>query len=298
MSKQTTIEFPPPSVQNFAGTIHHDTYPAISSQNADMAGKSVLVTGASSGCGKAMAISFARAGACQIAILARRDMTELVAQLEQVAAGAGRSKPHVLVLRADQTDQVQVEAAAKQVELEFGSLDVLVNNAGYMEEWKPIAESDPADWWKSWEVNVKGPYLMCRSFIPLLLRGTAKTIVQVTSMGALSTGVGASAYQGTKAAIVRMSNHIRIEYGDQGLLVHNVHPGSVKTELSLTMPSQVHTLLVDTPEMCGDVIVWLTKERREWLQDRFVSSQWDMEGLEARRDEIVSQNLLRLHLRV
>ncbi|KAK2601898.1 hypothetical protein QQS21_004585 [Conoideocrella luteorostrata] len=242
-------------------------------------------------------MSFVKAGASRIALLARRDMAELVKQLQQVATAAGRLKPQVLVLRADQTDQAQVEAAAKQVELAFGSLDILVNNAGYMEEWKPIAESNPTDWWKSWEVNVKGPYLICRSFIPLLLRGSTKTIVQVSSFGALSTGAGGSAYQGTKAAVVRMSNHIRIEYGNQGMLVHNVHPGGVKTDLSLTMPKEFHSILTDTPELCGDFVVWLTKERRHWLQNRFVSAQWDTVALEARKEDIVSQNLLRLHLR-
>lgn len=71
---------------------------------------------------------------------------------------------------------------------------------------------------------------------------------------------------------------------------------SVKTELSLTMPSDVHAVLVDTPELCGDTVVWLTRQRREWLQDRFVNCQWDVEGLEARAEEIVSQNLLRFQL--
>lgn len=73
---------------------------------------------------------------------------------------------------------------------------------------------------------------------------------------------------------------------------------SVKTELSLTMPSDAHAVLVDTPELCGDTVVWLTRQRREWLQDRFVNCQWDMEGLEARAEEIVSQNLLRFQLKV
>lgn len=285
-------------MQNFAGKIHHDTYPAISAKNANMAGKCVLVTGASSGCGKAIALSFARAGTSKIAILARRDMTELSQQLHEEASSNGHPAPQVLALRADQTDEAQVEAAARTFERDFGVLDILVNNAGYMEQWRPITQSDPSEWWKAWEVNVKGPYLMCRSFIPMLLKSSSKTIIQVTSVGALATGAGASAYQGTKTALVRMSNHIRIEYGNQGVLIHNLHPGGVKTELSLTMPSDVQGVLVDTPELCGDTVVWLTKERREWLQDRFVNCLWDMEGLEARREEIVSQNLLRFQLKV
>ena len=97
----------------------------------------------------------------------------------------------------------------------FGSLDILINNAGYLEEWKPITESNPDDWWRTWEVNIKGTYLMDRAFLPLLLKGQQKTLVTVTSVGAWTTVIGASAYQGSKTAQVRLNNHIMKEHGDQ-----------------------------------------------------------------------------------
>ncbi|KXT16715.1 hypothetical protein AC579_5246 [Pseudocercospora musae] len=293
----TTTDFDLAEVQNFAGPLRHDTYPEISTRDVNMTGKSILVTGASSGCGKAIVRSFARCGASRIILLARRDMSSLVEEVEAVAQSSGWRKPQVLALRVDHTVQSQVEEAARKVELEFGrSLDILVNNAGCMEAWLPVTESHPESWWRTWEVNVKGPYLVSRSFIPFLLRSTTKTMVQVTSVGALVTRPGGSAYQGTKLAVLRLSNHLRLEYADRGLLIHNLHPGAVMTDLALTMPSRLHEMLVDTPELCGDTVVWLTRERRVWLQDRFISAQWNMTSLDAQKDRIVSENLLRLKL--
>jgi NAD(P)-dependent dehydrogenase (short-subunit alcohol dehydrogenase family) len=135
-------------------------------------------------------------------------------------------------LAVDMTDRSAVEEAAVTVEREFGRLDVLVNNAGYLEKWLPLAETDPDEWWRTWEVNLRGCYLMDRAFIPLLLKGGDKTIVTVTSAGGLSKrrvcpsgwtagmlmrgySPGASAYQGSKAAQIRLNNHIMVDYGDQ-----------------------------------------------------------------------------------
>lgn len=283
-------------VRNFVKTAHHDTYSFIDPKKADLSGKYVLVTGASSGCGRAMAVSYAKAGASNIAILARRDLKDLAKDVEDAATRSGRQKPKVLILNADVTNREQVEETARKVEKEFGRLDVLVNNAGYLEDWRYVADSDPDDWWKTWEVNIKGPYLMCRSFIPLLLKGGDKTIVQLTSNGGLATIAGASAYQGTKQAILRFNNFLRLEYGNQGLLAYSLHPGAVKTDLALNMPEFMHEILTDEPELSGDTVVWLTAEKRTWLQDRFISVVWDMEELLARKDEIEQKELLRLRL--
>ena len=98
------------------------------------------------------------------------------------------------------------------------------------------------------------------------------------------------------AAIVRLCNFLRVEYGELGLHVHSVYPGVVKTDLAPGMPEYMYQALVDTSELPGDTVVWLTAERCKWLQDRFVSSVWDMEELESRKAEVVDKNLLRLKM--
>ena len=109
----------------------------------------------------------------------------------------------------DVVDPKAVELTAKEVERSFeGRLDVLVNNAGYLETFRHVSESDPGDYWKTWEVNVKGPYLVTRAFLPLLMRGGSKQIINLSSIGAHLTTDGASAHQCTKLAICRFTEFL------------------------------------------------------------------------------------------
>lgn len=238
----------------------------IDPSTADLSGKSVLVSGASKGIGRATAISYAKAGASRIAILARSDLSLVNQEMLDAAKKAGRVEPKILRLSADVSNRAEVEQAAQKVAAEFGELDILINNAGYLERFLPIAEADPDEWWRTFEINVKGLFLMTRSFLPLVLKSQDKTIVAVSSIGAHLSVPGASSYQTTKTAVLRLNDFLQAEYGDQGLLVYGIHPGGVLTELARTMPEYTHATLTDQPELAGDTLVFLTKERREWWE--------------------------------
>ncbi|OAL21434.1 hypothetical protein AYO20_11371 [Fonsecaea nubica] len=277
---------------------HDDTYEFINPLKGDPTNLKVLVTGASKGIGRATVIAFAKSGAAAIALLARSDLDAAAKEVVEAAKQAGRKDtPKVLKLRVDTSDVAAVDKAIKTVEQEFGTLDVVINNASRMEVWKPIHETDVEDWWSTWEVNLKGTYLVTRATLPLLLKGNGKTIITISSAGALTTSSGGSAYQGTKTAQIRLNDFLMKEYGDQSLLAYAIHPGGVKTEVGTTMPDYMHHLLVAEPELPADTLVWLTRERREWLAGRYVSVPWDMEGLLAKKDEIVEKDLLKLKLR-
>ena len=185
-------------------------------------------------------------------------------ELNGAAQHAGRSPPTILPLTADQTDEVQVDKAAAKVKEKFGRLDILINNAGYLETWKPVAESEVQDWWRSFEVNVKGVYLMDRAFIPLLLVGGDKTIITVSSFGAIAVEPTASGYQTAKQAQIRLNNFLVAEYGAQGLLAYSAHPGGVVTDLAKGMPEEQYKWLQDSPELAADTFVFLTQEKRDW----------------------------------
>lgn len=103
----------------------------------------------------------------------------------------------------------------------------------------------------------------------------------------------ASSYQTTKFAICRFTEFLHAENSEQGLVAYALHPGGVKTELALSMPEWMHHLLIDTPELPADVMVWLSQEKRDWLSGRYVSATWNMEEMVGRKDEIVEKDLLK-----
>jgi NAD(P)-dependent dehydrogenase (short-subunit alcohol dehydrogenase family) len=172
-------------------------------------GKNVLITGASRGIGKATAISYAKAGTSGIALAARSSLEGIVKEVKEAAASSGHPKPKVLNLEVDVTDRASVEASAKEVSEAFnGVLDVLINNAGYLSSFAGILDSNPDDWWRNYEVNVKGVYLVTRAFFPMLVKSTSKIVINITSIGALTLVPGISAYGTSKLAILRFTEFV------------------------------------------------------------------------------------------
>ncbi|KAI1085640.1 NAD(P)-binding protein [Whalleya microplaca] len=286
------------AVIRFTNTKHNDTYEYISPTKVDLSGHSVFITGASKGIGRVTALSYAAAGCSKIAIGARSDLSQLVPDIKEAAIKAGRKQePKVVTVKLDVTSEDSVKAAADTIAKEFGgALDVLINNAGYLPKWLPVVEADPAEWWSTYEVNVKGVFLCSKHFIPLLLKSELKTNIVTASMGAIGIRPGASAYQSSKFAACRVAEYIDAEYGAQGLVCFAIHPGGVKTELALTMPKEMYKVLVDEPALSADTITWLGAEHRPWLGGRFISVQWDMEELEAKKDEIFKGDLLKFRM--
>lgn len=207
---------------NFTRNIHSSSYPFIASANHS--GRHILVTGGSRGIGRATALSFARAGAAAIIIgeLANFDTVQLIQDLCGAATGAGHQSflpPTVLHVRLDVTDSASVRAAAEEVNTVLnGKLDIIVNNAGFMTPALDVPVSDEDTWWRTFQVNLKGPYLISTYFLPLLLRsgdneGTAalKTLVNINSVASHNLRPHASAYGTSKLAVLRLTEFLLVE---------------------------------------------------------------------------------------
>ncbi|KAF8846944.1 NAD(P)-binding protein [Acephala macrosclerotiorum] len=278
--------------------IHSSSYPAISPlTSATHAGKSVFVAGASRGIGLAIAISFAQAGSAQIAIGARSDLSSQKQDLLDAASKAGRAEPKILCVKLDITSQFSTEEAAKLVEKEFGKLDILINNVGVLGTPALIADSDPDTWWETWNVNLKGPYLVTRAFLPLMLKGGDKTIITTCSVGAHLVRPTLSAYQPSKLALLRFMQFVAKEYEAQGVLTYCIHPGNVITGIIgdiLESSTVLRPVFVDTPEISADTLTFLTREKRDWLAGRYINVTWDMLELMAKEAEIVKGDKLKV----
>ena len=164
-------------------------------------------------------------------------------ELRQAAREAGRkSLPKVLLLDLDVTDASSVAKAAEEVRREFGRLDVVINNAGYMTPALLVTESDEDLWWKTFEVNLKGVYLMARSFLPMLTDTDhgLKTMVNINSVAAHNLRPNASAYGTSKWAVLKLTEFLLVELATEGLIAYSLHPGGIMTQLAGAMPQETH----------------------------------------------------------
>jgi NAD(P)-dependent dehydrogenase (short-subunit alcohol dehydrogenase family) len=201
---------------NYTKTVRKDTYPFIDPAKSDCAGKAVLITGGNKGIGKGIAISYARAGASHIAITSRADASAVAAEIRDAAVSSGHTAPVVLALRCDVLDRASVWAVAERLESEWGRLDILISNAGFLARYEKLLESDDDEWWRGYETNVRGMYNIVKALLPLMLRcGGDKTIISISSTGAMHYHVGGSSYQISKLALMRLTEFLLAEYAEQ-----------------------------------------------------------------------------------
>lgn len=214
----------------------------------------MYICGASRGIGKAIATSFARGGASLIAIGARAttSLEPVAEQLRAAARDAGRETPRVVCVALDASSAGSVAAAAQLVKREFGSLDVVVQNAAIIAPPTRIIDADPEDWWRIYEVNVLGQFLTARYFLPLLLGkpGGLRTFVTVASVGAHIVGEAYSSYQSSKLANLRIAEFVDREHGRDGVSAWCVHPGNVLTDMAGGRDGEVARTMGESEFIC------------------------------------------------
>jgi len=295
-----TFTWPVHSGYYFTKTVHNDIYPAIDPTKSDLSqpGKAVLITGAGRGFGRSIALRFAESGVASIILCSRTatELDEVQQRIKEINSNIKVSKYSV-----DITNEEEVLAMAKAVREEVGRLHVLVNNAGMTNDWEPIIVGPTKEWFKTWDLHIKGTYLMLKSFLPLLVDTAASEKVKVDVINVVSSAVhfstpGASAYQASKFALVRLAEFVDAEHGEQGVNCVSLHPGSVDTGIMKNPPAIVTNSWVDTPELCAGFVVWLTKMQRQWLNGRYVSVSWDVNELEAKRNEIMAEDKLKFRM--
>ncbi len=191
----------------------------------DFAGKTVLVTGAAKGIGKAVAAHFVSAGA-NVALM---DCDRRALEKAAVETGRGGQSGETLVVHADVSRSAEVSQAVQAVIDRFGVIDVLVSNAG-IHFARGIAEYTDEEWNQILSVNVNGAFYTIRSALPALRRSRG-AIVIVASMTALVGQDRGAAYVASKGALVSMTKALALELAPDGIRVNCVCPAGVDTPL-------------------------------------------------------------------
>jgi len=189
----------------------------------DISGKTVLITGASSGIGLHLAKTFASHGA---RVIACSRTAENSRALSDLAAQAGNE---ILPLSVDVSDPKSIEAGFNFVRERFGRLDVLVNNAGTANP-KRIEDTSAEDWDATMQTNLRGPFLMSRAALPIMSDGGS--LIHVASIGAFKAIVGLSSYSASKSGLLLLSRTIAVEAAHRGIRSNVVAPGYVVTPLN------------------------------------------------------------------
>lgn len=195
-------------------------------------GKSIVVTGASSGMGKAIVELFAKEGANVIAVARRLE------RLEELAASLADAPGRVIPMRGDVSVQADNEAAIDLAVSEFGKLDVLVNNAGVMDDMGPIGDFTNEKLEQVFSINVYGPMYAMRKAIEIFKAQGGGNIINVASVGGMRTCAGA-VYCASKAALLSLTRNTAFMYQPDGIRCNAIAPGGIQTEIagSMGMPN-------------------------------------------------------------
>jgi NAD(P)-dependent dehydrogenase (short-subunit alcohol dehydrogenase family) len=188
--------------------------------------KVAVVTGGAKGMGKGISLTFAEEG-CAV-VVSDIDIEGARGVAAEIVAQGGRA----LAIKADITKSAEVQNMVDQTTREFGGIDILVNNAGGVPGTKGSGNSDTIseeEWDRIIELNLKGPFLVCRAVLPGMKKNRYGKIINLSSMGAVSPAVSVLHYHAAKAGVLGLTLNLAFELAPQGVYVNAIVPGPVET---------------------------------------------------------------------
>ncbi|QJA06476.1 3-oxoacyl-[acyl-carrier-protein] reductase [Thermosulfurimonas marina] len=233
----------------------------------ELKGKVALVTGASRGIGRAVALELARSGA-QVAVnyaASEGPAQEVVREIEALGGQA-------LAVKFDVADPEAVSQGVKEVEEALGKIDILVNNAGITRDGLCMRLKEE-DWERVLSVNLKGAFLVTKAVLPGMMKRRWGRIINVSSVVAFSGNPGQTNYAASKAGLVGFSRSLALEVATRGITVNVVAPGFIETDMTAALPEKVREALLSrvplgrpgTPEEVAYAVVFLASEKAAYI---------------------------------
>jgi NAD(P)-dependent dehydrogenase (short-subunit alcohol dehydrogenase family) len=272
----------------------------------ELKGKTAIVTGAGSGIGRALAIEFAREGAC--VICCGRTEPRLQETVEIIEKN-GRTGFHI---RTDVSDLAQVQNMVNKTLKRFDQIDLLFNNAGSFNCIGPVWEVDPVSWWKDVTINLYGSMLSCKAVLPHMMKRDSGIIINMDGGGGSNgPNPGGTGYGSSKAALIRFTESLAKELESVGssVLVFSMMPGFVRTDMTKGLietperekwQSHVRKLMGSnaelSPDACAKATVKLLRIASPELNGRIFYVDTDYDRIEKNKSRIKNEDLYVMHL--
>jgi 3-oxoacyl-[acyl-carrier protein] reductase len=232
----------------------------------DLKNKNALITGAGKGIGKAIALALAKEGV-NVILLARTQE-----EIDNVAAKARSLRVKALAISADVADINSVNAAVEKALAEFGTIDILINNAGIAAFGK-FLELEPQEWERIIQVNLMGTYYVTRAVLPNMIDRQTGDIINISSTAGLNGNAMTSAYSASKFAVLGLTDSLMQEVRKHNIRVTALIPSTVATEMAkdLKLTDGNPEKVMQAEDMAELIIAQLKLNRRVFIKN---SSIW------------------------